>query len=318
MFGRDLARLSVAIGALAIGVTAAHAEDHIRVGVPEPSAFMFAVLDVGMAEKFFERHGVTIEKLDFAGGGKLQEGMTAGAVDVSLTGNGEMAFIAKGAPEKAVAVTAGAPVDMAIITRTDGSITHPADLKGKTIGVTSPTSLTSWIALEFSRRQGWGPDGVKRASVGGMSSEVAGLVTKNLDAIVGPLEGAFLLQEKGQGQPFITFADVKVYITHAMYARNALMQEHPEALRRFLAAWFETVAFVKSHKEDTIRLVEPATKLPPAIAAKVYDIEAPALADHGRFDPKAVDAVVQSLLDVTLIDAKPANNKDLYTEQYLP
>jgi ABC-type nitrate/sulfonate/bicarbonate transport system substrate-binding protein len=296
---------------------AARAADHLRVGTPEESAYMFAILDVGVAAKIFEKHDLTIERIDFAGGGKLQEGMTAGAVDISLTGNGEMAFVAKGAAEKAVAVTAGPPVDMVIVVRNDGDITKAADLKDKTIGVTSPTSLTAWLAMAFAQHQGWGPDGVKRASIGGMSSQVAGLLTKNVDAIIGPTEGAYILEAKGEAKPLITFGDINLYITHALYARNALMTDHPDALRRFLAAWFETVQFVRANKAQTIAMIEPATKLPPDIASKIYDLETPALSTTGRFDPKAVEVMVQSFVDLGVLDQRP-KAADIYTEAFLP
>ncbi|HEX4194571.1 MAG TPA: hypothetical protein VHY80_15795, partial [Stellaceae bacterium] len=52
-------------------------------------------------------------------------------------------------------------------------------------------------------------------------------------------------------------------------------------------------------------------------ASRVYDVIAPTLADNGRFDPKAVESVKQSMLDLGQV-AKLPDNKDLYTEAYLP
>ena len=309
---------SVLTVALFLVTSVAHAADHLRVGTPEGTAYVFAPIDVGIGAGIFEKHGLTVEKLNFAGGGKLGEAVAARAVDVTVSGNTDLAFIAKGEPAKAVAVAAGAPVEMAIIVRSDGSITKPADLKGKTIGVTSPTSLTSWLALAFARDQGWGADGVKRAYIGSMTSEVAGLLTKNVDAIVGPVEGAYLLQAKGQGQPLMTFGDMKVFITHIIYAQNELIKDRPDALRRFLAAWFDTIAYMKAHKAETLRLTQPVTQLSPDIADKVYDLETPALTDNGHFEPKALAATMQSFLDVGVLDKLPDNPKALYTEEFLP
>ena len=292
--------------------------DHVRVGTPEGTAFMFAVIDVGIGADIFKKHDLEVEKLNFAGGGKLGEAMAGGAVDLTVSGNTDMAFVAKGSPQKAVAMVVGPPVEMALIIRMDGDVKSAADLKGKTIGVTSPTSLTSWLALAFSKEHGWGPDGVKRASIGGMSSEVAGLMVKNVDAIVGPVEGAYLLEEKKQARPLLTFGDMNVFITHIIYASDAMMKDHPQTVKRFIAAWFETVRYIRANKDETIRLTRPATNLPPEIAAKVYDLEVPALSLNGHFDPKAVDATVQSFIDLGVLEKPPANNKDLYTEAFLP
>ena len=295
----------------------AWAADQVRVGTPEGTAFMFAVIDVGIGAGIFAKHELSVEKINFAGGGKLQEGVTSGAVDMTVSGNTDLAFVAKGVPAKGVAVTTAAPVEMSIIVRTDGEITTVADLKGKTIGVTSPTSLTSWLALSLARREGWGPEGVKRAYVGGMSSEVAGLLVKNVDAIVGPVEGAYILEAKGQAKPLITFGDMKNFITHIIFASDAMIKDHPDQVRRFLAAWFDTVRYMTANKEETIRLREPATKLPPDIASKVYDLETPALSLTGRFDPKAVDVVMQSFVDLGVLNSIP-KDQVLYTEAFLP
>jgi NitT/TauT family transport system substrate-binding protein len=315
IWGKPAALAALALVGLA---GSAHAADELRVGTPEGTAFMFAVLDVGTGTGIFAKHDLKVEKLNFAGGGKIGEAIAAGAVDLTVSGNTDIAFAAKGAPEKAVAMTTAAPVEMSIIVRMDGEIAKPEDLKGKTIGVTSPTSLTSWLALSFARSRGWGPDGIKRAYVGSMTSEVAGLLTKNVDAIVGPVEGGYILEAKGQAKPLLTFGDMTVFMTHLIYAHDELIKNRPDAVRRFLAAWFETIDYMRGHKDETIRLTEPATKLPPDIASKVYDLEMSAMSTTGHFDEKALAATMQSFLDVGVLEKLPDNPKALYTEEFLP
>jgi ABC-type nitrate/sulfonate/bicarbonate transport system substrate-binding protein len=192
--------------------------DTLRVGTPEGCAFVFALLDVGMGAGIFARHGLAIQKINFAGGGKLDQGMASGAIDLSISGNAELAFIVKGEPEQAVAAMAGAPVDMTIIVRDDKNVTRPADLKGKTIGVTSATSLTSYLALAFSEREGWGLDGVKRAYIGAMSSAVPALLVKNVDAIVGPVEGGLILAAQGKAHSILS-----THRNALIYKRNSFL-----------------------------------------------------------------------------------------------
>src|SRR6185503_1610710 len=71
--------------------------------------------------------------------------------------------------------------------------------------------------------------------------------------------------------------------------------------------WFETVHFMRDDKDETIRLTEPATKLPPDIASKVYDLEMPAMSTTGHFDEKALAATMQSFLDVGVLEKLPDN-----------
>jgi NitT/TauT family transport system substrate-binding protein len=295
----------------------AAAADLVRVGTPEATAFAFSVLDVGVGAGIFKQHGLALEKINFAGGGKLEQGMTSGAIDMSVAGNAELAFVAKGVPQIGVAVTEGAPVDMAVIVRTDKDITAVADLKGKIIGVTSPTSLTSYLALALAQRQGWGNDGVTRAYVGAMNSLVAGLLVKNVDAIIGPIEGGLILAARGKARPLVTFGDMNVFITHVMCASTAMATDHPDRVKRFVAAWFDTVTWMAAHKDATLSLAAAATNLPRDIAGKVYDIEMPAMSRDGRFDPKAVAVTLQTFIKLGLLDTVP-KDKPLFTERFLP
>jgi ABC-type nitrate/sulfonate/bicarbonate transport system substrate-binding protein len=247
----------------------------------------------------------------------MQQGMTSGSIDMSVAGNTELAFVAKGVPEICIAVTAGPPADMALIVRADNDIAKPADLKGKTIGVTSETSLTSWLALAFSQRQGWGNDGVKRAYLGPISASVSALLVKNVDAFVGSYEGGMVLEAQGRGRPLIDFGDIGLFITHLMTASDAMVRDHPDQVKRFAAAWFETVKWMESHKQETLRLIGPPTGLSLELASKVYDNEMPAVSKDGRFDPKAVAATMDSFVALGLLTSVP-KDKALYTEKFLP
>ena len=309
----------VTIAALLTGATVAQAADHIRVGTPEGTAYVFAPIDVGNGAGIFAKAGLEVEKLNFGGGAKLEQAMSAGAIDMSVAGNIGLAYATKGVPEKAVAVLAGPPIEMSIIIRSDGDIKKVADLKGKAIGVGGATSLTAWLASQLAQHEGWGADGVKRTPIGDMSSMVAALMTKNVDGIVGPVEGGYLLQQKGQGQVLVTFGDIlPQFITHGMFASDALIAQHPDTVRRFVHAWFDTIKYMRANKAETIKLTQPVTNLPPDIAAKVYDIETPALSLDGKFDQKALAVTMQSFVDLHQIDALPADTKDLYTTQFLP
>jgi len=88
-------------------------------------------------------------------------------------------------------------------------------------------------------------------------------------------------------------------------------------LRRFLAAWFDTVRFMKANKAETVRITQKATKLPDDIASKIYDAEMPSFFTDGHFDKKKLAAVQQALIDVGSID-KAVPEDHLVTEKFLP
>ena len=143
------------------------------------------------------------------------------------------------------------------------------------------------------------------------------LIAGNIDALVGSLEGGLTLEAADRGRVLFTFGDfVKPFITHAIYARNALIASNPDAVRRFLKGWYQTVAFAKSHKADTLRITHPLLNLPESVASKAYDVEMPMFPTDGHYDPKALAVVVKSLVDTGQMDAK-TDVKTLITEQFL-
>jgi ABC-type nitrate/sulfonate/bicarbonate transport system substrate-binding protein len=193
-----------------------------------------------------------------------------------------------------------------------------ADLKGKTIGTTTTGSFTSWIAKHLATMQGWGPDGIKLAYLGAQSGLVAGLLAKDVDAIVGTSAGGLLLQSQGRGRIVLHVGDkITNFIADMLFASDAMMEKHPQDVRGFIHGWFDTIAFMKKNKAETIRMTQKDTHLPDAIAAQIYDTEMPTFFDTGHFDRNKLAAVKQSLVDVGLVPRAPADDT-LITEAYLP
>jgi NitT/TauT family transport system substrate-binding protein len=312
----SLAFLAVLMLALS-GLASRAAAETVRVGTSAIGSYIFELLDVGSSAGIFAQHGITLDRTDFAGGGPLAQAISAGAVDIALSGSTDLVFIAKGMPAKAVTMVSAPPVDFAIMVRADGEIVKPGQLKGKRIGVTSPTSLTAWLALDFAKRQGWQPGDIKLAYIGSTPSELAALQVKNIDAFVGNAQAGYVLEEKKQGLALVTFDYLTTYITHILYASDALINGHPQTVRDFIAAWFDTVEFARANKDETIRLSMPGTKLSRDGAAKTYDVQTPVLSLTGRFEPHALQALAQSFIDLHLLDKLPPL-AELYTEKFLP
>ena len=72
--------LLVLAAVLAMGTTA-RAADRLRVGTPEPTAFVFSALSVGIETGIFKKQGLDVERLDFAGGAKMHQAMAAVEAD---------------------------------------------------------------------------------------------------------------------------------------------------------------------------------------------------------------------------------------------
>jgi len=302
----------------AFGATAFAAPDKLRIGTPEAVGFNFYMLDAGIDLGIFRKYDLDIERIDVEGGAKLHQAMAAGSLDIALGGGTDLLFVAKGSPEKAVAVLGTAPANLAVLVRGDSPIKTIEDLKGKKIAATTVGSLTSWFAQEIARREGWGVDGVTLVYLGGNESMLAGLATKTVDAVSGSIEVGHIRGAQGKYRMIVKGgAFVHDFVASVIYASNATIAERPDALRRFLKGWFETVAYLRRHKQEAIPLMAKIMKAPEDAVARIYDDEIDSYPTDGRFDRHSLHIVEQALVDFHRIDKMP-DDSALLTEAYLP
>ena len=310
--------LGLAVALLpALGAASAMADATLRVGKAIALPFDFTPLDVGMQKGFFKKHGHDIEEINFAGSAKLQQALAADAIDIGLGSGPELVFVAKGNSDLAICAYAG-PMGLLLIARPDAGINSPADLKGKKISVSTVGGLTDWAVHQASRQQGWGPDGIVVTPLGSDEAQVAALRTKEIDGMAIDVAGAYKLEKEGAAKIVLHFSTVAPdFINHITYATNKMIAEHPDQLRAFLAGWFETIAWMRKNKEETVKIVAPVMHQTPEITTRAYDEIMPSFSDTGKFDPKALKVLAQSFVQTGQLPAEPDMSK-LYTEKFLP
>src|SRR5262249_22717911 len=101
------------------------------------------------------------------------------------------------------------------------------------------------------------------------------------------------------------------------YARKAFAAQSPDAVRGFLAGWFETVAYMKQHRAETIAIVQKSANVSPALAARDYDELSGMFNSTGRVNPAALAVLSRSFVEMGLLPAEP-DMKSLVTEEFLP
>jgi NitT/TauT family transport system substrate-binding protein len=307
--------LALATGAMILAAPAAAAEK-LRVGKAVPEAFSFVPLDIGMRKGFFAKHGLEIESVAFAGDARMQQAMASDSLDIALGSGPAMAFIVKGSPIKAVAAMAGPPLLLAIVVRPDGP-KSASELKGKKISVSTAGSLTYWLVSETSRRQGWGPKGIDIAPMGAMPGQIAAVKRGDIDGAIMDIGNAFELEKRGEGRILVRFTDIKDFHIHVIFAADKLIAGRPEAVRSFLQGWFETIAFMRKNKAETVAIAKEVTNKDEEITARVYDELMPMFSDDGKFSPSALATLAKSYVELQLLPEEPDPAK-LYTEALLP
>ena len=297
-------------------VAGACAAETLRVGKAVPEAFSFVPLDIGMRKGLFANNGLDIEPVAFTGDARMQQAMASDSLDVGLGSGPAMAFIVKGAPIKAVAAMAGPPLLLAIVVRPDGPKTA-AELRAKKISVSTAGSLTYWLVSETSRRQGWGPKGIEIAPMGALPGQLAAMKRGDIDGAIMDIGNAFELEKRGEGRILVRFGDLKDFHIHVIFATDALIAARPQAVRSFLKGWFETIAFMRKNKPETVAIASEVTHKDAEINSRVYDELMPMFSDDGRFNASALATLAKSYVELQLLPHEPAMTT-LYTEAFLP
>ena len=319
---RARACISALIGAVLLGVpsapTAAQAQTTIRVGKAQAQTFAFIPADVGVATGLFKQRGLDLEIANFGGDARLLQALTADAVDIALGGGPTLAFVAKGAPMLAVAALADAPGTIMVVVRRDGPVKTEDDLKGRTLSVSTAGSLTYWLAQQLSRSHGWGADGIKIATLGTSAAQAAALKTNQIDGIVTESSTVFKLEEDGLGRILVRFGDrITDFHVHVIYASRKLIDTNPQAVRAFLAGWRDSVQYMRDHPEQAIDIAARVADVSRSVASRNYQELMPIFNPTGRFNPKALDTLARSFVELSLLAEAPDMSK-LYTEAFLP
>jgi len=305
--------------ALVALATPGRAADTVRAGKASATAIAMMPLEVGLKEGIYAKHGVALKLVDFEGGGKMHQGMAAGSIDIGVGAGPEMAFVAKGSPELAIANVAGPPLFIGIMVPADSPIRSVDQLKGKKIGVSSQNSMTYWMALELARHKGWGPDGVTPVAIGGsFAAIIASFRTHQIDAEVSSTANAFELELKQEGRLLIPVSDYLGNMGADMiFASRRFIDSNPDVIRRFLVGWFETVDFMRHHHAEAIKIIAGVTGLDPEVQRREFEQSMPMFNEDGKFDKESLDNLERSFTTLKLLDHPPEMAK-LYTEAFLP
>lgn len=321
-FNRRVFPAIVTATALMAMTNVTYAADLIRVMKVVPQAFQLTVVDVGVEKGIFAKYDLELDISGAGSGAKLHQALAADGADIGLGTGPGMGFVAKGVPEIAIAATHGAPYNLGVVVSANSPL-YPEemtvdDLKGKTIGVASPSSLTYFLVRSISEAKGWGPDGITAVPLGGVPAQMAAMKTGNTDGFMNSTDIGYGLDLRDAGRTLVSAGDyLPNFHTHVIYATNKFREANPDAVKRFLAAYFETVALIKADKEAMVSTGVRVLEVPEAVLSRAYDEQIKMVADSGHFDPLALATIAEGLVVTGIADEAP-DMSTLYTEEYLP
>ena len=317
-----ISRRRVLAGGLAAGGVsmlrprAARAASKIRVvtnwfAEPEHGGLYHAV-EAG----FYEKAGLDVELKQ--GGPQLNsmQLLAGGEADVIMSYDIQiMSAYEKGVPVKAFFTCFQFDL-IGLLTRPD--VSSLADLKGRKIAITGAGTLTGWITRELVKSQGWSDSDITYVTSTNIAASRALLKVGELDAITTDLSTTLEQQRKGEESLLFSYGDlVKDFHMQIIFATDKVIAEKPNAVAAFMAAWLETIAFVKANKAKTVETVQQVLGFHPDVLNETYDRVVSTYSTDGRFNPRALAVLARSYVELKLLDKEPDMTK-LTTEAFLP
>ena len=230
---------------------------------------------------FAEKQGLKLDLLQVKDDQIGLKALIAGEVDSFEGGpQGVFAAVARGADVKIIGCH-WVVLPHGIYVRDD--IHTVADLKGKSIAVSSPNTMPDMLARFALAKYGITPDQVKLAAVGGDRERYQALAG-------GVVEGAVVSNEYQPGMAkgihlMIAGRDaVPNFLRVCMITSGKVLAERGDDAVRFLAAEMQALRYALSHKAETVALTEEIIHSKPGDPrpAFVYD---DAVAHHA-IDPE--------------------------------
>ena len=310
--------LAVALGAAGLS-SAGRAAEPLMVG--KAAANTSTMLPANVAETLgvYAKHGLSATISDFSAGSKLVQAMTAGSIDIGVGAGPLMALTLKGAPIRAICNSAPPVPFIGVAIPWDSPIRSVDQLKGKTIGFSSSGSLTDWLTRELVRTKGWGNPGVNGVSLG---NDAAGVMTAfrshEIEADIIATSDIFSWEEKQQARLLIP---VSTYVGNigggVLFATDDIIARRPDAVRSFLAAWLETVGYMRKNKAETVAIESAVSGYSSSVMSREYDLTNAMFSADCKFDRESLANLERSFVDLKLVDAAPDMSK-LYSDAFNP
>src|SRR5215469_13189216 len=136
--------------------------------------------------------------------------------------------------------------------------------------------------------------------------------------MTGPPEVGYLLEAQKTGRIAFGLAQYAPHFhAHIVFARNELIANNPDLVRRFLKGFFAGIAFMKTHKAETTAIAVRELHNTPHILDRIYDELAPWLESDGHFDPEAIEVLKTSFVEMGILDKKPDDDAFM-TRRFVP
>lgn len=286
--GSSIAALvgAAALGALALA-PAARAADKVSiiVGGMEKQIYLPAVLCERLG--YFKEQGLDVELINSRAGVEAENELLAGAVQ-GVVGfyDHTVDLQAKGKSITTIVQFSQAPGEVEMLSAKDAGVKTPAELKGKTLGVTGLGSSTDFLTQYIMTRDGLKPGEFTLLPVGAGNTFIAAMKQGQIQAGMTTEPTVGQLLKTGTATVFVdlrTPESTKAalggdYPAASFYVQSAWLDGHKDEAQKLANALVKTLRWIHGHSAEEI-----AEQMP-----KDYYVGDKALYVKGLADGKAM------------------------------
>ncbi len=296
-----LAALVLAAGA----AQPAHAQDVLKIAIPQRGAWDSGVAELGQRAGIFKQHGLTLEILFTQGGPESIQAVIGGSIDVA-TAVGTSAAIgtfAKGAPLRLIgSEMIGAP-ELYWYVRADSAVRTIADLDGKTIAysLTGSSSHAALLALIQQYKLS-----AKPVSTGSIQATVTQTMTGQVDVGFGAAPFGLDVVADGKARIVATGNDVASLRTRSVrvnVTNAATLAGRRDAITRFAQAYRETLDWMYTDPA-ALSVYKDYSGLPDTIVRRVRDLIPKAAMSPDNV--AGMDQIIAEAVNLKFIAAPPS------------
>ena len=245
------------------------------------------------ATNLWAKFGLKVQMVNVTSSAQFA-GLGAGQADIALGGAAGIEAAQKGAPE--VVIGSIGRVRMDFLAQAD--ITSVADLKGKTLGASSPGSLLGAGQQLYLQEKGLTTSDYKTVyTSGSFAATITALINKSTQA---SFAAHPFIDTAEAGNPGlhalarIDQSDIGILTANVATANSTWAAKNSKAVTQFFRAWAEASKEVKSNMSATVGYLASAAKVSTPIATAWLNDQAP-LDGFAPYSQADFDVIIRAL-----------------------
>jgi ABC-type nitrate/sulfonate/bicarbonate transport system substrate-binding protein len=277
----------------------------IKIGLPDFS-ISFLSIKIAQSQGFFNAEGLEPELIRISNPVAMIALMNK-EIDYALSTGSVLASAVRGFPLKVVMYSLRTPFH-ALVVRPD--IKSLAEVRGKVFGVATGTTEAILRAMLLHARIG--EKDVKILLISESSSRLNALSVGRIDGAILPPPFSVQAEKLGLTRllraadvPEIRDGRVAFPPPAGLGVHNDKLQSQPQQLRQVVRAILKAHDFIRSRKNETMKVISEWVKVESPIAAGSYDAYLDALSAEGWVQESFLDAVIEQHAQALKLERVP-------------